>query len=121
MFQNAFLELQAAARNTACPPWISQLYIENTGELTIETMRKLFAGLRDLGSKMQFAEVDGILHDVEMPRLSVDGIVALLRYSNPIKAHLSRWDEILDRAKAELTSRGENTERLLRGLHARAP
>lgn len=59
--------------------------------------------------------LNGFLSDVRMDE-PVLFLVAPLRFTSPIRERLEEWPKLRDRVKDELTKRGEDAAKVLRGL-----
>lgn len=64
----------------------------------------------------QFAEVDALMRNIEVSQTSTEELVAWCRYSYCANFHLQEWKNLVNKVESELLNRGEDAERILRGL-----
>jgi hypothetical protein len=66
----------------------------------------------------RWGAVDTIFDAAEPSKLSLEMILTLLRTSFTARHELSAWHRFLNRATEEITNRGQNPSKLLRGLNS---
>lgn len=98
--------------------WLEKMYA--CGALESNTSVQTLAGIHSYF--MQCAQngnldvIDRLLASTDVSRISVTWMISLLRGNFRIHHNLSNWKSFRDRAYAEITKRGENPGRILRGL-----
>ena len=66
----------------------------------------------------KYSEVDDILVSDQVEAFSNTAMVSLIRSTYSMKRHLNKWFDGRDRVAKELSARGEDTDKILRGLYA---
>jgi hypothetical protein len=66
--------------------------------------------------KADFKELDKIMQEVNFTSMPTVLIITYLRTTCSVSEYLDHWKDAVQRAKAELESRQEDWERILRGL-----
>jgi hypothetical protein len=88
------------------------------------SLERVFAGARNIGAdvpmpvydKADFKELDKIMQEVNFTSMPTVLIITYLRTTCSVSEYLDHWKDAVQRAKAELESRQEDWERILRGL-----
>lgn len=84
------------------------------GPLTIEQVGQIFDGLNELLHECRFRMVDEAFESSQLPLMSADAIVVFARSTYKARDRLSGWRAFVERARVELSVRGE--ESVLSGL-----
>ena len=64
----------------------------------------------------RFEELDGLLRDMDVEKISIDGMVACLRTPFVVRDRLPNWKPYVQRCYEEFANRGEDADGLCRGL-----
>ena len=73
--------------------------------------------LHNMMAEKNYSAVDEILGSIPTNRLSNLSMVSIVRTTYAMKRHLSAWYVCRDKVGKELSSRGEDTSQILRGLY----
>lgn len=114
----AYLEkpLSRSERAPLRPGWVVRLEELGTGRPSTAALAALVDTIFDLMSEQSFDELDRALRTLEVARVSADALVAMLRLTFSARMKIASWNTLLEKARAELDSRGVNTKLELVGL-----
>lgn len=80
-----------------------------------ETLKTLALVLK-LQSENKFSEIDSLLSDCDLEKVTPEEMTVLLRSNYPVRRMLPTWLTFLEKAKIELLKRKLNAKNILRGL-----
>ena len=100
------------------PKWLENLRAYKSSQLPSTVLMDIFSGLREVYNSAGPLEVDDLLVHISLDELSNEALVALMRYSFPMRFTLPSWRNILDKISSELSKRGADPGYALRGLNA---
>lgn len=96
--------------------WVSQIAGQGVAKLSARELIPVITGLRELISGRSYSVLDMIFSSHNPDSLQPEMIVSLLRTTYPVHQELVEWRGFLHRAKASLTHRKFNAQRILIGL-----
>jgi len=68
------------------------------------------------GKSSDLAAIDELLSTIDLDKLGVHSLIALVRSTVAARQHLPSWSPTFNKVKNILSSRGEDVERLLVGM-----
>lgn len=117
-----FKPLEHSTRRTDLG-WIDRLVSENPlAEPSVEYISPITTGLQELMSGAistnDYSTIRNVLDGLNPSRMRSDVMIAVLRTLFPIRSYLTNtYVNAVRKVGDELSSRGRNVNRLLRGLH----
>ena len=97
--------------------WVgSHVYFDKNSVLTPSDLTPIVCGLNKLLAAKYFGDVDQIFNWVEMSRIHTGILICFLRVTGQFRKNIHTWHAFKKKIEMELTDRGEDMSRKLRGL-----
>lgn len=98
------------------PQWVEELENLGSSQPDVRSLANVIRNLRTLSSQRDFAEIDRAFRIIDISKLSVEAITALLRATFHCRMRLQIWRAFLNIARKELAKRGWNDKEVFDGL-----
>ncbi len=96
--------------------WFFELQGSDKNYTNSEDLIKIINGLNSLMKKHDYEMINIILQTLETSNMSPEMLVAYSRTTYSIRSRITEWSYFITRAKSELSARGFDADKLMRGL-----
>ena len=103
-------------RTSAKPEWVQNIEALGTKSPSAEQLVGIIRDIKSVISTNDYWQIDTAFRSIELSRVSVEGLIALLRTSYSHRSFLETWAAFLDSVRRELIKRGLAPEDVLFGL-----
>ena len=100
------------------PSWAEYVQSLGVDEPKPEQVAQLFIGINRQVTQGDFDEIDSVLREIDIKKISTAMLVALARGTFAYRTSLRSWSGFIEEVEAVLRRRGLDTAKLLRGLQA---
>jgi hypothetical protein len=96
--------------------WFAKAVAAGPQDCNLMVLSDLIASVGKLIANKAFGNINFLLQEIDLRRLSPEVLLAIARATFPVRVELSEWPAFVAKIRVELNSRGLDAAQLSRGL-----